>query len=46
MATDSYAKRNRRKQAKGQGCVVTLLVGASLLTGLSYFVHAAAGWIA
>lgn len=26
-------------------CVVVLLVGASLLAGLSYFVHAAAGWV-
>lgn len=27
-------------------CVVVLIVGASLLAGLSYFVHAAAGWVA
>jgi hypothetical protein len=41
----AYSDRNRRKKASGQGCVVTLLVGASLLAGLSYFIHAAAGWL-
>ena len=26
-------------------CVVVLLVGASLLTGLGLFIHVAAGWV-
>lgn len=30
---------------KKDSCVVVLLVGASLLAGLSYFIHAAAGWV-
>jgi len=30
---------------KKDSCVVVLLVGASLLAGLGYLMHAAAGWL-
>lgn len=45
MARDAYATRNRRKKATGQGCMVTLLVGGSLMTGLSLLLSHAAGWV-
>ena len=40
---DSYARRNQRKKANGRGCVVVLLVGASLLAGPAYLIQA--GWV-
>lgn len=40
-----YAQRNRRKQASGQGCVVVLLAGGSLLAGLVYAASEAARWV-
>lgn len=43
---DAYAKRNRRKKASGQGCVVIIVVGASVLVGLSYLLSSTAGWLA
>lgn len=46
MATDSYAKRSRRKRSSGQGCMITLLVGGSLLAGLGYLLSEAARWLA
>lgn len=38
----SYAQRNKRKQASGQGCMVLLVIGASLVASLGYFVQ---GWV-
>lgn len=35
MARDSYATRNRRKKAGGQGCAILLIVGAAFAAGLT-----------
>jgi hypothetical protein len=43
MATHNGARRGRKKI---DGCVVVLLVGASLFAGLSYLVSEAARWLA
>lgn len=45
MARDSYATRNRRKKAGGQGCAILLIVGGSLFAGLSVIATEAARWI-
>lgn len=45
MARDAYATRNRRKAAKGQGCMITLIVGGSLFAGLSVIATEAARWL-
>jgi len=39
---DAYGKRNRRKQAKGQGCALLLVAGATVMAALTE----AARWIA
>lgn len=38
MGDDAYAKRQRRKKAGGQGCVIVLLVGGSLTAGLALII--------
>lgn len=40
-----YGQRNKRKQASGQGCVITLLAGGGLLAGLAYVASEAARWL-
>jgi len=42
---DAYGKRNNAKKAGGQGCALLLIVGASVLTGLSVFAGHAMGWV-
>jgi hypothetical protein len=44
MATDSYARRNRRKRAGGQACSSLLIVGLSLVA-LGWFLNSATGWV-
>lgn len=45
MGDDAYAKRQRRKKAGGQGCMITLLVGGSLLAGVALIVGQAVRWL-
>lgn len=33
--SDAYGRRNRRKRARGQGCLIALLVGGSVTAGVS-----------
>jgi hypothetical protein len=39
---DGYSSRNSNKKASGQGCVILLVVGASIVASLGYFVP---GWL-
>jgi hypothetical protein len=45
MGNDAYAKRQRRKKARGQGCMITLLVGGSLLAGVALIVESTVRWL-
>jgi hypothetical protein len=41
----SYADRNRRKQASGQGCAILLAVGGSVAASALFAVAEAARWM-
>lgn len=44
MGDDAYARRNRRKKAKGSACVLLVALAGSLIS-LGWFLNSAAGWV-